>query len=248
MMTLAAILGGATVVCGIIGGTLFGIDLSIVEWSWISLYQQYFVDDNQLFYVALALGGIQIVFAMFVKAFGAIRRYGFMHSLETWGWLILILGGGGLLVTYGNEMFKLAPFVSYAVFGVAAVFILILNTPGRNPLINFGAGLWNTYNMITGLMGDLLSYIRLFALGICGGVMGFVFNVLAMELSGNIPVISQLVMLLILLIGHSLNIFMSALGAFVHPMRLTFVEFYKNAGFEGGGKKYKPLSLIENNL
>ena len=50
-------------------------------------------------------------------------------------------------------------------------------------------------------------------------------------------------MLIILLAGHSLNIFMSGLGAFVHPMRLTFVEFYKNTGFEGGGKKYKPLKL-----
>jgi len=66
-------------------------------------------------------------------------------------------------------------------------------------------------------------------------------------LSGNIPVISQLVMLIILLLGHSLNLFMSALGSFVHPMRLTFVEFYKNAGFEGGGKKYKPLKLSVKN-
>jgi len=99
--------------------------------------------------------------------------------------------------------------------------------------------------MATGLIGDLLSYIRLFALGLCGGVMGFVFNQLAVQLSGDTPVVSHLVMIIILLLGHSLNIFMSGLGAFVHPMRLTFVEFYKNAGFEGGGKKYKPFKYIE---
>jgi V/A-type H+-transporting ATPase subunit I len=100
--------------------------------------------------------------------------------------------------------------------------------------------------MVSGLLGDLLSYIRLFALGICSGVMGFVFNDLAMKLSGDAPpVVSQLIMILILVIGHGLNIFMSALGSFVHPMRLTFVEFYKNAGFEGGGKKYKPFKFIE---
>jgi V/A-type H+-transporting ATPase subunit I len=126
---------------------------------------------------------------------------------------------------------------------LAGLLIFIFNTPKRNPLINIGAGLWNTYNMVTGILGDLLSYIRLFALGICGGVMGFVFNDLAMQLSGDIPVVSQIVMLIILLAGHSLNIFMSGLGAFVHPMRLTFVEFYKNAGFEGGGKKYKPFKI-----
>jgi V/A-type H+-transporting ATPase subunit I len=73
--------------------------------------------------------------------------------------------------------------------------------------------------------------------------MGLVFNDLAISLSGNIPVISWLIMLVILLIGHTINIFMSGLGAFVHPLRLTFVEFYKNAGFEGGGKKYKPLRV-----
>jgi V/A-type H+-transporting ATPase subunit I len=48
-------------------------------------------------------------------------------------------------------------------------------------------------------------------------------------------------MVLILAFGHSLNFFMAALGSFVHPLRLTFVEFYKNAGFTGGGKKYQPF-------
>jgi len=90
-------------------------------------------------------------------------------------------------------------------------------------------------------LGDLLSYIRLFALGISSGVMGFVFNDLAFKLSGDIPVVSTLIMLVIMVFGHGMNIFMAGLGAFVHPMRLTFVEFYKNAGFEGGGKKYNPF-------
>jgi V/A-type H+-transporting ATPase subunit I len=99
--------------------------------------------------------------------------------------------------------------------------------------------------MASGLLGDLLSYIRLFALGICSGIMGFVFNDLAIKLSSNAPpVVSQLLMLFILIVGHGLNIFMSALGSIVHPMRLTFVEFYKNVGFEGGGKKYKPFKYI----
>ncbi|MEG1573145.1 MAG: ATPase, partial [Bacteroidales bacterium] len=62
--------------------------------------------------------------------------------------------------------------------------------------------------------------------------------------SGNIPVLSALIMFLILLVGHSLNIGLSILGALVHPLRLTFVEFYKNAGFEGAGKPYKPFKII----
>ncbi|MGL4327300.1 MAG: V-type ATPase 116kDa subunit family protein, partial [Tannerellaceae bacterium] len=98
------------------------------------------------------------------------------------------------------------------------------------------------YNRLTGILGDMLSYIRLFALGISGSVMGLVFNQLAINMAPDIPVVGQLVMILILLFGHSMNIFMSSLGAFVHPMRLTFVEFYNNSGFEGGGKKYNPFA------
>jgi V/A-type H+-transporting ATPase subunit I len=75
--------------------------------------------------------------------------------------------------------------------------------------------------------------------------MGFVFNDLAIQLSGDIPVVSHIIMIAIMLIGHGINIFMSGLSAFVHPMRLTFVEFYKNSGFEGGGKKYKPFSAYK---
>lgn len=246
IMSLMAILGAATTFCGFLGGTFFGIDLSSVQWSWIASLQEYMLNDNNLFNLALILGGVQILFGIIIKAFALIRRYGFAYSLETWGWLILILGLGGLYLAYGNTMFShhTARYLCYGILGVSGVLIYLLNTPGRNPLINIGAGLWNTFNMATGVIGDLLSYIRLFALGICSSVMGLVFNELAVKLSGNIPVVSQLVMLFILFFGHGLNIFISALGAFVHPMRLTFVEFYRNAGFEGGGKQYKPLKLI----
>ena len=248
IFTLAAILGIATVICGAIGGTLFGIALLDQNWAWLTSFKQYMINSDQLFTLALILGGVQIIFGMIVKACGKIRRYGFVHSLETWGWIILIVGGGGLYLASTKSLFSpdIQLYAYYAVFAVSGILIFFFNSPGRNPLVNFGSGLWNSYNMLTGVLGDLLSYIRLFALGICSGVMGFVFNDLAVQLSGNIPVVSQLAMLLILLAGHSLNIFMSALGSFVHPMRLTFVEFYKNAGFEGGGVKYKPLKFIPN--
>ena len=246
IFSLAAILGGATVVCGLICGTIFGVSLFEQKWAWLTTIKEYMIDSDKLFVVALILGGVQIIFGMFVKAFGAIRRNGFIYSLETWGWLILILGCGGLYLKFKDDMFVSARYITYSVIGVACVLIFLLNSPGRNPFFNIGLGMWNTYNMVSGLMGDLLSYIRLFALGICSGVMGFVFNDLAVKLSPDIPVVGFLVMFLILVIGHSLNIFMGALGSFVHPMRLTFVEFYKNAGFEGGGKPYKPFKSINN--
>ena len=246
IVSLASFLGIGTVICGFVSGTFFGIPLLDMEWPWLTSFKRFMIDSNSMFYVAIMLGGVQIIYAMFVKAYARIRRYGWAYSLETWGWIVLALGGIGMYFVSEKEMFTpdVTRYMTYGVFGVAGLLIFVLNTPGQNPLINIGVGLWNTFNMLTGLLGDILSYIRLFALGLCGGVMGFVFNDLAMQLSGDTPVVSQLFMAIILVLGHSLNIFMSGLGAFVHPMRLTFVEFYKNAGFEGGGKKYNPFKYI----
>jgi V/A-type H+-transporting ATPase subunit I len=119
--------------------------------------------------------------------------------------------------------------------------MLFMNSPGKNPLFNFGLGLWNTYNDVTGFISDGLSYIRLFALGLSGGIQALVFNQLALEMSPDIVVLRQLVMVLILLVGQGITLFTATLGAFVHPLRLTFVEFYRNAGFVDGGRAYRPL-------
>ena len=244
IMSLLIWLGSATVILGTVSGTFFGYNLLESKIEWLESFKVIMLDSNQLFYTALIIGVVQIIFGMIIKAVGLVRRFGWAASLSTWGWIVVILGAGG---TYALSSFAgLAPEISkwgYIIFGGAGVLLIfLLNNLKRNPLINVGAGLWDTYNMATGLLGDVLSYIRLFALGISGAVMGFVFNDLAIQLSGDIPVISQIVMVLIMLVGHGINIFMSGLSAFVHPMRLTFVEFYKNSGFEGGGKKYKPFS------
>ena len=110
------------------------------------------------------------------------------------------------------------------------------------PFLNLGLGLWDTYNMATGLLGDVLSYVRLFALGLSGGILASVFNSLAAGMSPDNAIVKPIVYVLIFLIGHAINMFMNVLGAIVHPVRLTFVEFYNNAEFEGGGKKYNPFS------
>ena len=149
--------------------------------------------------------------------------------------ILALLGIGKIL---SPEAMKWAVI---AVGGISALGIYIFNTPGRNPLINIGAGLWETYNMATGILGDVLSYLRLFALGLAGGMLGQAFNNLALSVKGD-SIISWLPFILILLIGHVMNILLSGLGAFVHPMRLTFMEYFKNAGYEGKGAAYNPLT------
>lgn len=237
ILSLAQWLGFGTMILGFISGTFFGIPLAEVDW--LVRLRFMMLDSQQLFNLALIIGGVQIIFGMFIKVANLWKQFGFPAALSTIGWLIMILGEGTcyLLMTKGYDM----KIPMYIVGGFAGLLIFLFNNLKRNVFINIGAGAWDTYNMVTGLMGDTLSYIRLFALGISGSVLGLVFNNLAMNMSGDIPVVSQLVMLVILLFGHGVNIFIASLGAFVHPMRLTFVEFYKNSGFEGGGKKYQPF-------
>lgn len=232
-------LGLGTVVMGTVSGTFFGIGLMDVQIPWLERFKSIMLDSSRLFNLSLMIGAVQIVFGMCLKVVNLWRQFGFAAALSTIGWLVAILGGGLCywLTTRGVN----AEVVTYVVLAVAGLLVFVLNNLRRNVVVNIGAGLWDTYNMVTGLLGDVLSYIRLFALGISGSVLGLVFNDLAVNMSGDIPVLKQVIMLVILLFGHGVNLFMSGLGAFVHPMRLTFVEFYKNSGFEGGGKKYNPL-------
>ena len=190
---------------------------------------------------------------MFINICMTTRIFGFRYALGTLGWFLLILScclASGLQMlneSWAIPFFTMGSPAFLAAAGVALVLMLFFNSPGKNIFMNFGSGLWNTYNNITGLLSDVLSYIRLFAIGLSGGVLALVFNSLA---EGFVPdganiVVKILIMLPILLIGHGINLFMSTISSFVHPMRLTFVEFYKNAGFEMSMRQFDPLRKTE---
>ena len=196
---------------------------------------------------------VQILFGMAINVYVITRSFGFKYALGTLGWLIILLAGslaGGLPML--DEAWTIPGFTTsspafYAALGVGGFLMLFLNTPGKNPFVNFGSGLWNFYNNLTGILSDVLSYIRLFAIGLSGGVLALVFNSLA---DGFVPdganiVVRLLIMIPILLVGHGINLFMSAISSFVHPMRLTFVEFYKNAGFEMASRSFEPLRKMD---
>lgn len=241
--TLGLFFGIATLVMGIVSGTFFGVNLIETNIQWLASFQNLMLGQNQLMIFSVILGIVQIVFGICLKAARTIKIYGLKHALATIGWVVIIVGAGGSFGLSKAELInpETGKYLML-IFGVAgAIPVLFFNSPGKNPFINLGLGLWDTYGTVTGLLGDVLSYIRLFALGLSSAVLGNVFNQLAFTLTGDIPVLSQLFTVLILLFGHSINFFMAALGAFVHPLRLTFVEFYKNTGFEGGGKKYTPF-------
>lgn len=199
-------------------------------------------DSLSMFYLSMLIGGLQILFGIFLKIRNITRRRGFKYARSTLGWLILMIS----LVLYYTGLFgsEVLTWVFYGLLAISGILIFILNNPDSNIFARIGSGIWDSYGMVTGVFGDLLSYIRLFALGISSAILGFVFNDISLQLL-NIPYVGWLFFLILLLFGHSINLFLATLGGFIHPMRLTFVEFYKNAGFEGGGKEYKPF-IIKN--
>ena len=249
---IISLLGAGTLVVGTVLGTFFGIGLYDAAWvpEWIKNFMIVGNVDipgigvlNIQMLLAMGIGIFHICVAMTVKAICYTKRFGIKENIATWGWLLLIVGGVliGLLSLVKFLSPDAAKWAVIAVGGISALAIYIFNTPGRNPLINVGAGLWDTYNMATGILGDVLSYLRLFALGLAGGMLGQAFNDLALSVRGD-SVLTWLPFVLILVTGHLINILLSSLGAFVHPMRLTFMEYFKNAGYEGKGSAYNPLT------
>ncbi len=245
----STVCGVASVAFGFAANSFFGMTISdaplFEDWKFLDF-------QNQFFYASLGIGIFQILFGMAINIVMTTITYGFKNALGSLGWFLLIFSScaAGVAGMVGAEWYSFSSVAYMATVGVALVLMLLLNKPSFNIFANFGVGLWDTYNNITGLLSDLLSYIRLFAIGLSGGVLALVFNSLAMGLTGLDAGIEQFTVgtvfqiigaSAILLIGHGINLFMSTISSFVHPMRLTFVEFFKNAGFEMGTRAFEPL-------
>lgn len=241
ILSLVQLLAASTFFCGMLTGTFFGANFYDLDWPFIQRMKHAIaMDNNDMFQLSLLLGVIQILFGMILKAVNQAIQFGFKYAVGTIGWIILLVSIG--LAAVLPAVFPMGGTAHLVILAIAGAMILFYNSPDKNIFINFGLGLWDSYNMVTGLLGDILSYVRLFALGLSGGILASVFNSLAVGMSPDNVIAGPIVMVLIFVIGHSINIFMNVLGAMVHPMRLTFVEFFKNSGYEGGGKEYKPFS------
>ncbi len=252
-------LGLMTIICGLLTGTVFGIDLTKQDWAVLAPVKPYFLNDNgvgkifgysPMMVISVIIGFVQVLLGMILKGCKAWKNYGFGYAIGSFSWVITLLTII-FIVCIGDSVPTWLWFLPRGVLVLSTIGIFLYNNPSAyknpitGPLLNIGGGVWATYGMATGLLGDLLSYIRLFALGLTGGVLGGVFNSLAYDMTSSMPwYVRWLPMVIILLFGHGITFALSMISAFVHPMRLTFVEFFKNADFEGGGKEYTPFKQI----
>ena len=278
---LGMILGLSAFVSGILTNSVFGEAIFIVDdggpgftekGAELAYFSSRTIDGKSVFpamHLSLLLGYIQIIIGQFIQIAGRVRNKEFIYAGVPLGSILIILGlpvlaahqdflGLGFNSDYRLGNFPLGqhltglPVLSGQISIVLGIFfIFIFNNPGKSFLMKPLLGLWEFYGFVTGLLGDFLSYIRLFALGLASGLLGSAFNQIAFmvlpdgENGKNLFSPWIVVAVFLLVAGHTLNLFLSLLGSFVHPLRLTFVEFYKNIKFKGGGKFYRPFAIIK---
>lgn len=241
-LTLFQYLGLAALIVGTLTGSFFGVSLADIPA--LSKVKNYFLNSDNLMTLSIIIGLVQIIFGKAVAAYKTKLQKGVKHSIAPFAWVFVIIS---LACAFGLPMLNVhlpdaVITLFYVIAGLGLIVAYVYNTPGKNIFLNFGTGLWNTYNMASGLLGDTLSYIRLFAIGLTGAILGGVFNTLAITMTDGLNIVLRVIcMLLILLVGHSINIALCTISSLVHPLRLIFVEYYKNAEFEGGGKAYEPF-------
>ncbi|MDQ7798826.1 MAG: V-type ATPase 116kDa subunit family protein [Candidatus Edwardsbacteria bacterium] len=230
----------STIVVGLITGSVFGYEFASRQW--ILLDVSVGVGNPMLFfYLALGLGVLHLSFSYLLGMLQASNFQGVLQKLAT----LLVLWGGVTLVSrniwfasasYGQMLY----FAGSGLITLGLLLTLLFSSDHKNWLARIGLGLWSIYGL-TGLIGDLLSYARLFGLGIATSAIASVMNQLAGMVYGSAgPVLGIPLAVLILIAGHSFNLALSILGSTVHSARLHFVEAFKNF-FQGGGIEYKPF-------
>ena len=229
--------GISTFIWGFLFGSYFGLsatDLGI--WCWFNPIE----DPMPLLILSLAVGVVQMFFGMAINMVALIKKHQPVWGISSaFSWYFLALGIGGIFgAGYIGAWAKTAGIV-FAVLGV--VLLMLSGTFGKRGAKKVTGALSSLYGIIN-FFSDMMSYTRIFGLGLASGVIGMVFNEIASVISGMMPIkfMGVIVTIIICIIGHTFNISINALGAYVHNSRLQFVEFFGKF-YTGGGELFAPL-------
>jgi V/A-type H+-transporting ATPase subunit I len=257
MAVLGIILGLVTTLMGFIkSGSLFGIMLlpdSPVGWirtlsAWVII-----PDDSEVvfnaFNVALMIGVIQILTGIILSIYNNVRYEGLMHAIAPLGKLLIVTG---LIWSFLADMQEISTLnvlgaTRQYLMIIGVVLVIFFHELSQPILSRIGTSFMPLFFIFTGILGDILSYVRLFALGLASSVLGLVVNQIGAQIMEG-GVVGIIIGIIFLLFGHTLNFGIAALGSFVHPLRLTFVEFYGNVGFQGKGLPYQPFSKSQQHI
>jgi V/A-type H+-transporting ATPase subunit I len=195
-------------------------------------------DALMLMVISIAFGLVHILVGMGCKFYICFREKDYAGAFfDTGLWMLMLIGFAVLAVGIATT-----PILLYIGAGIAiACAVGLVLTQGRKKkgIGKVVGGVASLYD-VTSYISDLLSYSRLLALGLTTGVMAQVFNMLATMFGTGI--VGSIFMIVILLVGHAINIGLNALGSYVHTMRLQYVEMFGKF-YEGGGEEFEPFSL-----
>jgi V/A-type H+/Na+-transporting ATPase subunit I len=228
ILGLVALCGVSTLGWGIVFGGWFGINVTPL---WFNPLQE----PMMMLGLCLGIGLFQIVVGLFIAASMNFKRgKPFSALFDQFSWVFLLLGLPALLM--GGVIAQVGKYM--AITG-AALLILFAGRAKKGIVGKLMGGLSSIYG-ITGYLSDVLSYSRIFGMGLATGVIAMVFNTIGGMLMGKWYGIPFGVA--ILLVGHLFNIGINTLGAYVHSCRLQYIEYYGKF-FEGGGKAFRPLRM-----
>ena len=236
---LGASIVAATVLYGALAGSYFGVAPPRES----LLARLHILDVNNfdmMMKLSIGVGVLHIVIANLMSA--EVRR-GAPDRLSKYGWIAVVLGAYGLYA--GGEAPPLLHSLCMLMMGLGAVLIFLFST--RGPVRTAGERLRAAFDgaqALAGAMtafGDVLSYMRLFALGLASASLAVTFNQLAADAHAAMPGLGVLAAGLILLIGHGLNLALGVISGVVHGLRLNYIEFFK-WGFDDEGEAFTPFS------
>jgi len=190
--------------------------------------------------LAAILGYIQVLFGVVIDGFWKIKQGKIGDAIMDsflWLYFLVIMGLFGLSKA-GVFLGDHSQIITYLVYAGVIGLVLTQGRKQKNIVLKFLTGVLSLYGLV-GYFADILSYSRLMALGLGTGIIGFAFNTIG-GLVAAIPFVGIIFAIVVIIIGHVLNIAISTLGAYIHSSRLQFVEFFGKF-MEGGGRAWKPL-------
>jgi V/A-type H+/Na+-transporting ATPase subunit I len=226
--------GISTVIFGALIGGWFGGLIPIEPLLFDAM-----VDPMRMLIYSLAIGIFQIFVGMAIMFYRNAQEGKWLDAIsDQLFWALFIVG---LILLAFPQTADLARFLA---IGAAAGLVLTQGRTQEGIVKKLVSGLFSLYN-VTGYLGDILSYSRLLALGLATSVIAMSVNMLSFMLGGT--VIGAILMVIMLIGGHTFNLVINILGAYVHSSRLQYLEFF-NRFFESGGRPFKPFKLNTNHV
>ncbi len=229
--------GISTIIWGFLFGSYFGVSAKDIGiWYWFNPIEE----PMPLLVVSLAVGLIQMFVGMAINMVALIKKGQWLWGISSaFSWYFLALGIGGIALA--SKLGSWAKYVGIVLLVLGLVMLMLAGTFGKKGAKKVTGAFSSLYGIIN-FFSDLMSYTRLFGLGLATGVIAMVFNQIAEVISGMLPVkfLGVIVSIVIYLVGHIFNVAINSLGAYVHNSRLQFVEYFGKF-YTGGGQLFAPL-------